>query len=73
VAATPPIAVGPAAAARPVPEAPRTYRVRGGGEMLYDIARQELGNAERWSEIYRLNPQVRPEFAVPAGTDLRLP
>jgi hypothetical protein len=50
-----------------------TYTVRGNGEMLYEIARQTLGDGKRWSEIYRLNPEIRPELAIPGGTQLRLP
>ncbi len=51
----------------------RVYTVRGNGEMLYEIARQMLGDGKRWSEIYRLNPDIRPELAIPGGTQLRLP
>jgi hypothetical protein len=52
---------------------PRVYHVRRNGEMLYEIARQALGDGKRWSEIYRLNPDIRPELAIPGGTQLRLP
>jgi hypothetical protein len=41
--------------------------------MLFEIARQTLGDGHRWSEIYRLNPEIRPELAIPGGTQLRLP
>jgi hypothetical protein len=47
--------------------------VRGNGEMLFEIARQLLGDGRRWSEIYRLNPNIRPELAIPGGTQLLLP
>lgn len=49
------------------------YVVQGKGEMLYEIARKTLGDGRRWSEIYRLNPQVRPQFPIPEGTRLQLP
>jgi hypothetical protein len=62
----PPASAPPAAGSK-------TYQVRGNGEMLYEIARQTLGDGRRWSEIYRLNPQIRPELAIPGGTTLRLP
>jgi hypothetical protein len=51
----------------------KTYRVKAGGERLWNIARTTLGKAERWGDIYRLNPQLSPELPVPAGTLLRLP
>jgi hypothetical protein len=54
-------------------DTPSTYRVVGNGEMIRDIARRTLGNAERWPEIYRLNPNIDPKEAVPAGSELRLP
>ena len=71
-------APNPAPANNPAPKTaaaagPRVYMVRGNGEMLYEIARQTLGDGKRWSEIYRLNPDIRPELAIPGGTQLRLP
>ena len=35
---------------------------------LLEIAQQTLGDRGRWSEIYRLNPNLRPELPVPGGT-----
>jgi hypothetical protein len=67
-AATPPVALG-----RPSTDRTVTYQVRPGGEMLYEIARERLGDGRRWSEIYRLNPHIVPEQPVPGGTLLRLP
>ena len=49
------------------------YRVRGGGSHLYTIASDQLGNKERWAEIYKLNLRFDPAFPVPGGTVLRLP
>jgi nucleoid-associated protein YgaU len=51
----------------------KTYRVRAPGEPLFEIARRTLGNGNRWSEIYALNPQLRPELPIPEGTILRMP
>jgi nucleoid-associated protein YgaU len=51
----------------------RSYKVQARGERLYDIAGRTLGDSNRWSEIYRLNPQVAPEMPVPGGTWLHLP
>jgi nucleoid-associated protein YgaU len=51
---------------------PKTFTVPAGGMRLVDVAREALGNASRWQEIYNLNPQVTPDN-VPAGTVLMLP
>ena len=32
-----------------------------------------LGNADRWTDLYRLNPTLQPQFAIPQGTPLQLP
>ncbi len=50
-----------------------TYRVRDGGETLFDIARATFGDGNRWTQIYRLNPNVQPSYPVPGGTVLKLP
>jgi hypothetical protein len=55
------------------PTRTREYKVAAGGELFYHIAKARLGNANRWGEIYQLNPGFAPEIAVPAGTLLRLP
>ncbi len=49
-----------------------TDRVPMGGMSMQAVARLTLGNEQRWSEIYDLNPQLNPS-KVPAGTDLKLP
>jgi hypothetical protein len=74
VAVTPPaVTPGPtpmsSGQAAPGPD----YRVQGNGEMLYEIARNTLGDGHRWPEIYRLNPNVQPQQAIPGGTVLHLP
>jgi hypothetical protein len=57
----------------PTTDLTRPYRVPGDGQMLIEIAQQTLGDRGRWSEIYRLNPTLRPEYPIPGGTDIRLP
>jgi len=49
------------------------YRVRDGGERLYDIARNFLSDGNRWPEIYRLNRDLQPAYPIPAGTVIKLP
>jgi hypothetical protein len=61
------------ASGRAAPTGTRQYKVSGKGERFYDIARTTLGNADRWNEIYGLNPGFPPEREVPPGTLLRLP
>ena len=52
----------------------RTYVVQAAsGERLRDIAETQLGDATRWTQIYRLNPTYQPQFPIPAGTKLQLP
>lgn len=51
----------------------RTYQVPKNGETFWEISRKTLGNPNRWSEISRLNPQIKPQFPVPGGTNLRMP
>jgi nucleoid-associated protein YgaU len=52
----------------------RTYKVQD-GDTLFDIARDQLGKASRWNEIYELNrAQLGNDFNFLApGTDLILP
>jgi hypothetical protein len=54
----------------------RTYVVqRHNGERIRDIAQRALGNADRWTEIYRVNQNLnlQPQFPIPNGTRLTLP
>jgi nucleoid-associated protein YgaU len=62
----------PAAAAGAAANLP-TYRVRGSGEWLREVARETLGNSERWQEIWQLNQALDYRAPVPPGTVLRLP
>ena len=50
----------------------KTFTVPAGGMSLTAVAREVLGSASRWKEIYDLNPQVAPND-VAAGTVLKLP
>jgi len=54
-------------------DATKRYQVRGQGEMILEIARNTLNDTRRWTEIYRLNPSIRPEYPIPGGTEIRLP
>ena len=73
---TPPTNLSPGVAnvSSPPLNIPGSYTVQEpGGERIRDIARRFLGNADRWTEIYRLNPSTRPELPIPTGTSLKLP
>jgi len=65
---------GSAAASAPVrTSAAKSFRVPTGGMSMRAVARLTMGNEQRWNDIYALNPQLRPDEILPAGTDLRLP
>jgi nucleoid-associated protein YgaU len=55
------------------PDSTPVYRVHDGGEMIREVARRTLGNGDRWTEIYQLNPRFDPKELIPAGSTLRLP
>jgi MraZ protein len=57
----------------PLPGPVQTYQVRHASETLQEIARRTLGDAGRWAEVYKLNPDVKPDVALGAGTMVRLP
>ena len=40
---------------------------------MREIARRTLGNSERWADVYRLNPNFRPDALVPGNSVLNLP
>lgn len=51
----------------------RSVRVRS-GDTLTSIAERELGDAERWTDLYRVNrAQLSDPDALPVGLSLRLP
>jgi len=81
VSINPPVAINPPVPVpmnnnsppQPTTDATKTYRVPAEGQLLYAIALQTMGDGNRWSEIYRLNPNLQPLQPVPGGTMLRLP
>jgi nucleoid-associated protein YgaU len=59
---------------KPAETKPKTYTVDS-GDNLSNIAKQELGDANRWREIYELNKDVigkNPDLIQP-GMELKLP
>jgi hypothetical protein len=56
----------------PTADATTAYRLAQ-PQFIYDIARQQLGDGLLWPEILRLNPALRTDQPIPAGTELRLP
>jgi nucleoid-associated protein YgaU len=67
------------AAAETTPATPWTtarspqYRVRKPDETMGTIARDTLGNWERWQEIYQLNNRLDPSRPLPTGINLVMP
>lgn len=50
------------------------YRVTAeAGETIREVARNALGDANRWKQLYDLNPGIDPTVPIPVGTTLRLP
>jgi nucleoid-associated protein YgaU len=72
-AANAPSGVPPASSAAPSAAAPATYVVRE-GDTLIAIAREQLGKATRWTEIYELNRAALGENLehLRPGLELRL-
>ncbi len=79
--ATPPPPQTEAAETHPLPGEPplapspgpvQTYQVHS-PETMRDLARRTLGSAERWTDIHKLNPTLKPETTLAAGTVIRLP
>jgi MraZ protein len=56
----------------PAPGPVQIYRVRG-AESLRDIARRTLGNAERWTDLHKLNPALKTDSPLRSDTVVRLP
>jgi MraZ protein len=56
----------------PPPGPVQTYKVRG-NETMRDIAQRTLGSADRWSDIHKLNPMLKPDIVLASGTTVRLP
>jgi nucleoid-associated protein YgaU len=57
----------------PTSDVTKSYRVPGAGQPIYELAIQTLGDGGRWTEIYRLNPNLDPLQPIPGGTVVRLP
>jgi MraZ protein len=56
----------------PSPGPVQNYQVHS-PETMRDLARRTLGSAERWTDIHKLNPMLKPEETLAAGTTIRLP
>ncbi len=70
----PATSVRPDWGAAPKPSTRNTFTVPQGGMTLPQVAKQALGNEQRWRDIYELNPWVtKPSEPLPAGTELKLP
>jgi len=69
--AEPAAARTPEPRSRVAPSPPTTYKVRR-GDTLSGIAKRELGSAQRWRDIQRLNPDLDPARLRP-GQILVLP
>jgi nucleoid-associated protein YgaU len=51
----------------------KIYRVPTGGTTERDLAKNFLGNDQRWMEIFNLNPHITDPNSIPAGTEVKLP
>lgn len=49
------------------------YTVQSKPETFYEIAKRELGNGDRWSDIWRLNQSFAAGDSLLVGTVLRMP
>jgi MraZ protein len=56
----------------PAPGPVQLYHVHG-TETLHDIARRTLGSSERWGDLHKLNPTLKPDEPLNSGTAVRLP
>jgi MraZ protein len=56
----------------PAPGPVQLYHVHG-PETLQDIARRTLGSGERWTDLHKLNPALKPDTLLSSGTTVRLP
>ncbi len=56
----------------PPPGPVQHYQVRS-PETMRDLARRTLGTPERWTDIHKLNPMLKPEEMLAAGITIRLP
>jgi division/cell wall cluster transcriptional repressor MraZ len=49
------------------------HKILTAGETLKSLARKMLGSAERWTDLHKLNPNLRPDANISVGTVVRLP
>lgn len=57
----------------PAPGPMITYRLTRNGETFRTLSKKTLGTQERWNEIHKLNPTIRGDATLVAGTLVRLP
>src|SRR5262249_31378131 len=74
-AAVPPVGSVPSTAhPRPItPVGERQYTVQERPETFYEIAKRLLGDGNRWSDLWRLNPSFASNASLPVGTVVRVP
>jgi hypothetical protein len=51
----------------------RTYEIPAGGLTMKELAKKALGDENYWGQIWELNPKLRADEPVPAGTKIKLP
>jgi MraZ protein len=57
----------------PTPGPVITYRLTTSGETFRSLAKKTLGTHDRWAEIHKLNPTIKADAVLVAGTVVRLP
>jgi MraZ protein len=57
----------------PHPGPVQVYHVRHEGETIREIARKTLGNVDRWEDVVKLNPSMKPDAQLTEGVVVRLP
>jgi hypothetical protein len=62
-----------AATATPRRGGERKFVVPSGGMSMRAVARLTLGSEQKWNDIYSLNPHLKPDDILPAGTELQVP
>jgi len=51
----------------------KTFRIPTGGMTMKAVAKLTLNDENRWRDIFALNPQLRADESIPAGTILKMP
>jgi MraZ protein len=57
----------------PTPGPVVTLRLTKSGETFRSLAKKPLNNQDRWNEIHKLNPTIKADAVLVAGTLVRLP